>query len=47
MVPRPRLAHADHQLGRLLDYLEETGQLDNTLVILVPDNGASGNGPAP
>ena len=38
------LAHADHQIGRLLDYLEETGQRENTLVILVSDNGASGEG---
>ena len=38
------LSHADHELGRLLDYLEETGQLDNTIVVLVSDNGASGEG---
>ena len=38
------LSHADHQIGRLLDYLEETGQRDNTLVIVVSDNGASGEG---
>ena len=38
------LAHADHHIGRLLDYLEETGQLENTLIILVSDNGASGEG---
>jgi arylsulfatase len=38
------LSHADHHIGRLLDYLEETGQLDNTLVIVVSDNGASGEG---
>ena len=38
------LAHADHHIGRLLDYLEDTGQRDNTLVILVSDNGASGEG---
>jgi arylsulfatase A-like enzyme len=38
------LGHADHHIGRLLDYLEETGQRDNTLVILVSDNGASGEG---
>lgn len=38
------LAHADHQIGRLLDYLEASGQRDNTLVILVSDNGASGEG---
>ena len=38
------LAHADHQIGRLLDYLEESGQRDNTMIILVSDNGASGEG---
>jgi len=38
------LAHADHHIGRLLDFLEETGQRDNTLVIVVSDNGASGEG---
>ena len=38
------LAHADHQIGRLLDYLEESGQRDNTMVIVVSDNGASGEG---
>jgi arylsulfatase A-like enzyme len=38
------LAHADHHIGRLLDYLEESGQRDNTMVILVSDNGASGEG---
>jgi arylsulfatase A-like enzyme len=38
------LAHADHHIGRLLDYLADTGQLDNTLVIVVSDNGASGEG---
>jgi arylsulfatase A-like enzyme len=38
------LGHADHQIGRLLDYLEESGQLDNTLIVLVSDNGASGEG---
>jgi arylsulfatase A-like enzyme len=38
------LSHADHHIGRLLDYLEESGQAENTLVILVSDNGASGEG---
>ena len=38
------LSHADHEIGRLLDYLEETGELDNTLIVLVSDNGASGEG---
>jgi len=38
------LAHADDQIGRLLGFLEEFGYLENTLVILVSDNGASGEG---
>ena len=38
------LSHADHHIGRLLDYLEESGQLDNTIIVLVSDNGASGEG---
>ena len=38
------LAHTDHQIGRLLDYLEETEQLENTMIVLVSDNGASGEG---
>ena len=38
------LAHTDHHIGRLLDYLEESGQRENTMVIVVSDNGASGEG---
>jgi arylsulfatase len=38
------LSHADHHIGRLLDYLEATGDLENTLIIVVSDNGASGEG---
>jgi arylsulfatase A-like enzyme len=38
------LSHADHEIGRLLDFLEESGQLENTIVVLVSDNGASGEG---
>jgi arylsulfatase len=38
------LAHTDDQIGRVLAYLEETEQLDNTMVVLVSDNGASGEG---
>ena len=38
------LAHADDHIGRLLDYLEATGELENTMVIVVSDNGASGEG---
>ena len=38
------LAQADHHIGRLLDFLESTGELDNTIVVVVSDNGASGEG---
>ena len=38
------VSHADHEFGRLLDHLEETGELDNTIIVLVSDNGASGEG---
>jgi arylsulfatase len=39
------LAHCDHQINRLLDALEETGRMDNTLVIyIMGDNGPSGEG---
>jgi arylsulfatase len=38
------MAHADDQIGRLLDYLEDSGQRENTLVIVISDNGASGEG---
>src|SRR5262245_28837506 len=38
------LSHTDHEIGRLLDFLEETGQLENTIVVFVSDNGASGEG---
>ncbi len=38
------LSHTDHHLGRLLDYLEEIGELDNTIVMVISDNGASAEG---
>jgi arylsulfatase A-like enzyme len=38
------LSHTDHEIGRLLDFLEETDELDNTIVVFVSDNGASGEG---
>ncbi|MBX7160606.1 MAG: arylsulfatase [Acidimicrobiia bacterium] len=38
------ISYYDHQLGKVLDYLEESGQLDNTIVVVVSDNGASGEG---
>jgi arylsulfatase len=36
--------HMDHQVGRLLDFLKGLGQLDNTLIMLISDNGASAEG---
>jgi arylsulfatase len=32
------------QVGRIVDFLEESGQLDNTIVLFCADNGASGEG---
>ena len=37
-------SYADSEIGRLIDYLEETGQLDNTIIVTMADNGASGEG---
>ena len=36
--------YTDVQVGRIIDYLEQTGQLDNTLIFYCADNGASGEG---
>ena len=38
------LEHTDHHIGRLIDYLAGTGELDNTLIMLISDNGASSEG---
>ncbi|MFJ7073005.1 arylsulfatase [Streptomyces sp. NPDC098781] len=38
------VSYTDAQLGRLIDYLTESGQLDNTIAVVVSDNGASGEG---
>jgi arylsulfatase len=38
------VSYTDAQIGRLIDYLEESGQLENTIVVVVSDNGASGEG---
>lgn len=38
------LSYTDAQIGRVVDYLEATGQLDNTIVVIMSDNGASGEG---
>jgi arylsulfatase len=38
------LSYTDAQLGRVLDFLDETGDREDTVVILVSDNGASSEG---
>ncbi len=38
------LDHTDDQIGRVIDGLEEIGELDNTILILLSDNGASQEG---
>ncbi|OBG28585.1 arylsulfatase [Mycobacterium sp. 852002-51057_SCH5723018] len=37
-------SYTDAQLGRILDYLEDSRQLDNTVIVVISDNGASGEG---
>ncbi|GET35721.1 arylsulfatase [Microseira wollei] len=36
--------YTDEQIGRLFKYLEDSGQLDNTIIIALADNGASAEG---
>ena len=36
--------YTDAQVGRIIEYLEQTDQLENTVVIYAADNGASGEG---
>jgi len=38
------LSHTDHQIGRLLEFLREIGEFDNTLIMVLSDNGASSEG---
>jgi arylsulfatase A-like enzyme len=35
------LTHTDAQIGRLIEFLRASGRLDNTIVIVLSDNGAS------
>ncbi len=38
-------AHTDHEIGRLIDALDESGQKDNTIVVYIAgDNGSSAEG---
>ena len=38
------LDHTDHHIGRFISFLEEMGEIDNTIIILTSDNGASQEG---
>ena len=38
------LSHADAQVGRLVEFVEAVGDLDNTVVMVLSDNGASSEG---
>ena len=38
------LAQTDHHFGRVLAFLDQIGELDNTIVVAISDNGASAEG---
>ena len=38
------LSHTDHHIGRLIEFLRTIGELDNTLIMVISDNGASAEG---
>ena len=38
------VSYTDHEIGRIIDYLEQSGELENTIVVVISDNGASGEG---
>ena len=38
------LEHTDHYLGELIGFLKEMGEYDNTLIMLISDNGSSAEG---
>jgi arylsulfatase len=38
------IEQTDHHFGRIVDYLERIGELDNTLIMVISDNGASAEG---
>ena len=39
-----QMEHVDHQIGRIVETLDRIGELDNTLIFITADNGASGEG---
>jgi arylsulfatase A-like enzyme len=38
------MEHTDHHIGRLMSFLENMGEMENTLIMLISDNGASAEG---
>jgi arylsulfatase len=38
------LSHADEQVGRVLEFVADLGERENTIVVVVSDNGASAEG---
>ena len=38
------LSHADYHIGRLLEFLKSIGEFENTLIMVLSDNGASAEG---
>ncbi len=38
------ITYYDDRLGRIIDYLEQADELDNTIIVVVSDNGSSGEG---
>ncbi|WP_210422825.1 arylsulfatase [Cryobacterium sp. BB307] len=38
------VSYTDHEFGRVVSFVEEIGELDNTFFILISDNGASSEG---
>ncbi|MFN2177019.1 MAG: sulfatase-like hydrolase/transferase, partial [Anaerolineales bacterium] len=38
------LEHTDHHIGRLLDFLKNLGEFEDTLIMVLSDNGASSEG---
>ena len=37
------IEYADQEIGRLMNWLDEEGELDNTLIVFFSDNGANGS----
>jgi len=38
------VSYTDHHFGRIIEFLKEIGRLENTLIIVISDNGASSEG---